>query len=105
MSLQDLSPYISFLGTIIQLAAAILLSVLFLVLRRYAERRKYFITWSKSWIALSMAIAAIVARYYILPAVTAPIDDSGFEVRVLYAIYQGSKLVFYSLLAAGTALY
>jgi diguanylate cyclase len=105
MSLQDLSPYISFLGTIIQLAAAILLSVLFLMLRRYAERRKYFITWSKSWIALSLAIAAIVARYYILPAVTAPLDDSGFGVRVLYAIYQGSKLVFYSLLAAGTALY
>jgi hypothetical protein len=106
MSLQDLQPYIAFLGTIIQLAVAVLLSLLFLLLRRYAERRKYFLTWAKSWLALSVAIAAIVVRYYILPSISTPVlDDWRPEVRLLYSVYQGAKLVFYALLAAGTALY
>ena len=106
MSLQDLQPYIAFLGTIIQLAVAVLLSLLFLLLRRYAERRKYFLPWARSWLALSVAIAAIVVRYYILPGISTPVlDDWRPEVRLLYSIYQGAKLVFYALLAAGTALY
>jgi diguanylate cyclase (GGDEF)-like protein len=106
MSLQDLQPYIAFLGTITQLAVAVLLSLLFLLLRRYAERRKYFLTWAKSWLALSVAIAAVVVRYYILPGISTPVlDDWRPEVRLLYSIYQGAKLVFYALLAAGTALY
>jgi diguanylate cyclase (GGDEF)-like protein len=75
------------------------------MLRQYAERRKYFITWSKSWIALAVAIAALVVRYYILPSVTAPLDDDRIGVRILYGIYQAAKLVFYALLAAGTSLY
>jgi diguanylate cyclase (GGDEF)-like protein len=106
MPLQDVQPYIAFLGTIVQLGAALLLSVLFLILRRYADRRKYFTAWSLAWLALTTAILAVVVRYNILPTISAPIlNDDRLDVRILYAIYQVSKLAFYGLLTGGTLLY
>ena len=105
-SLQDVQPYISFIGTMIQLGGALLLALLFLVLRPYARRRKYFLTWSKAWVALSLAIVCVTIRYNILPTVTVPLpDETGFTVQLLYSIYQLSKIAFYALLAAGTAFY
>ena len=106
MLLEDIQPFISFLGTIIQLGGALLLALLFVLLRPYARRRKYFLIWSRAWVALSIAIGCVVIRYNILPNLNVAFpDDTGLTVRILYASYQFSKIAFYALLAAGTAYY
>ena len=109
ITLQGLQPYLSYLGTFIQFGASALLIVLFQLLRPYARRRRYFTTWSKAWIALSVAMAAIMIRYGVLPVlpVLANVDitDNAITIRLLYFVYQLSKIAFYGLLVAGTLRY
>lgn len=100
----ELRIIITFLGVILQLVGALFLVALFLLLRRYARRRKYFLAWSQAWVALATAIAAVATRYMILPGLT----DGGADplhAWVFYFIYQYSKLLFLGLLVAGTAIY
>ena len=109
VTLQGLQPYLSFIGSFIQFGSSLLLIALFLLLRRYARRRRYFQTWSYAWIALSVALFAVMVRYNILPALPGsdgivPLD-SLFRVKLLYFLYQFAKIGFYGLLIAGTLRY
>src|SRR5256885_7179653 len=97
---------ISFIGSLAQLAACVLLVTLFLLLRRYARRRKYFVAWGQAWLAACIAMGALVLRYNILPNLDGSLpDDQSLTVRGIYFVYQFSKLLFCALLLAGTILY
>lgn len=107
ITLQSLQPYLSYMGSFIQFGSSALLIVLFLLLRPYARRRRYFVTWSNAWIALCIALFMIMLRYNILPVLPSGRDvhDSELHVRTLYYLYQLSKISFYGLLIAGTLRY
>lgn len=107
VSLGGLQPYLSFLGSYLQVGSSVLLIALFLLLRPYASRRHYFTTWAYAWIALSIALAMIMIRYNILPVFAGALQptDTGLRVRAMYFLYQLGKVSFYGLLVAGTLRY
>ncbi|HEY4127191.1 MAG TPA: GGDEF domain-containing protein [Gammaproteobacteria bacterium] len=97
---------IQYLGLISQAATVLLLVVLFVMLRRYADRRAYFYTWSNAWVALAVALTVLVLRYILLPHLLGgPAPEGAVLVRVSYFIYQFSKFTFLILLLRGTLLY
>lgn len=106
VTLQGLQPYLSYLGSFMQFGSALLLIALFGLLRPYARRRKYFITWSYGWIALSLALAALTIRNNILIILPdGPPTDDSLGMRLLFFTYQFGKVAFYGLLIAGTLKY
>lgn len=106
ITLEGLQPYLSFLGSFVQFGGSLLLIALFLMLRRYARRRRYFVTWSNAWIALSLALATVMVRYNVLPVLPyGDVHDSELRVRFLYLLYQLCKIAFYGLLIAGVLRY
>jgi len=95
------------LGILLQLAGVLLLAWLFLLLRRYARRRRYFQVWGAAWAVLAVAIGALVARYVVLPLVDpgAAADDGSGQVQALHYIYQLAKLSYVALLVSGTMMH
>ena len=93
------------LGLISQLAATILLVVLFLLLRRQVVRRPYFRAWSSAWIVLAVGLAAVTLRYNVLPGLLGEGSGADWWVKSCYFIYQFGKLAFLVLLLHGTLLY
>ncbi len=105
MSIEVLS-LAGLIGAIVQLGGCVLLVTLFALLRRHAGRRSYFSSWGSAWLALMLAITAIVFRYNILPTlVTASSLEGRSEVQALHFFYQSGKLIYLVLLAVGTAQY
>jgi diguanylate cyclase (GGDEF)-like protein len=106
VTVQGLQSYLSFLGSFLQFGSSVLLISLFLLLRPYARRRKYFNTWAFAWIALSIALAMVMFRYNILPVLSdAPLRDDDPSIRVMFFFYQLAKVAFYGLLVAGALQY
>ena len=103
ITLQGLQPYLSFLGTFVQLGGTLLLFALLTMLRRYAMRRRYFLTWSNAWGVLAIALIAVVLRYnFILPSIlSGPIAQSALLNKIVIFVYQTAKLSFYGLLIVG----
>lgn len=97
---------IAFIGIAAQLGGALLLVSLFGLLRRYAKGRSFFPIWQNAWIALSVAIGAVVIRYLILPRFDPHLiqGDPG-PLRGLTAIYQLGKLSYIALMVYGTAAF
>ena len=54
---------LALLGIVVQFASAFLIGALFHTLQRHARARPYVREWSAAWIALSVAIAALLVRY------------------------------------------
>ena len=97
---------IQYLGLISQAATVLLLVVLFVLLRRYADRRAYFQAWSNAWIALAAALTVLVLRYILLPHLMGgPAPEDVPLVQLGYFLYQFGKLAFLILLLRGTLLY
>jgi diguanylate cyclase (GGDEF)-like protein len=97
---------IGFIGSLAQLSACLLLVTLFLLLRRYARRRKYFVAWGQAWLAACVAMGVLVVRYTILPNLDSTLaHDHGMVVRSIYFVYQFAKLLYLAMLIAGTILY
>src|SRR5690348_5633509 len=97
---------IQYLGLLSQAATLLLLVVLFVLLRGYADRRAYFYAWSNAWIALAVALTALSVRYVALPHFNGgPVAEEAPLTRVCYFIYQFGKLAFLVLLLRGTLLY
>jgi len=97
---------LSFFGVVIQLGGALLVIGLFLMLRRFVVRRRYFGAWATAWIAFAAAIAALVVRYMILPGVVgSDIAEANPGVRALYFVYQLSKALGFAYFLRGTMLY
>jgi diguanylate cyclase (GGDEF)-like protein len=101
----DLTAVISFIGVVVQLGGELLLVVLFALLRGYVLRRSYFAAWTGAWVLGSVAIAALVVRYAIMPRVGAVVDDVSLPVQLLYVLYQSCKIGSFALLVSGTAMY
>ena len=106
-TLKGLQPYLSFMGTFVQLGGTLLLITLFGLLRRYTRRRRYFRTWANAWGALAVALLAVIIRYNLLPSVfgPTPIVDDSLNAKLIYFVYQSAKFVFYGFLVAGTMRY
>jgi len=97
---------IQYLGLLSQAATVLLLVVLFVLLRGYADRRAYFHAWSNAWIALAVALTVLSVRYVLLPRLMGgPLAEDALATRVCYFIYQFGKLAFLVLLLRGTLLY
>jgi PAS domain S-box-containing protein len=100
---QSIGTTLSFVGTFIELGMCVLLTALLLGLRRQERVREYFRFWTRGWIALCIAIAAVVIRYNVVPRVE-PIpseQESSAAVVLLYLVYQTGKLLFLLWLALG----
>ena len=76
---------------------------LFYLLRRHGWRRSYFTTWARAWVAVTIAIGAIVLRYAVFPRGTD--GELLAPVQALYVVYQFGKLMYLGLLVAGVAAY
>ena len=95
----------AYLGLLSQAGTVLLLVALFALLRRYADRRAYFYSWSSAWGALLVALFALVLRYMVLPSIFGPLTDAAALTRLCYFIYQFGKLAFLILLLRGTLIY
>lgn len=100
---EQAQPFISLVGILLQLGGALLLAWLFLLLRRYARRRRYFQLWGAAWAMLAVAIAALAVRALAVPGF--PAGTAGVEAAVLHYVYQASKLIYIALLVGGTMMY
>lgn len=100
---------IQLIGLWTQLGATALLVGLFIVMRRYSPRRTYFSTWGEAWGALCATVGAIVVETLYRMAPPALIAETGGAdspvIRVLLALSVFGRLLFLSLLVAGTAMY
>lgn len=97
---------LSFLGVIIQLAGALMLITLFVMLRRFVLRRAYFTAWTIAWGALAVGITALVARYILVPGLAGGNPgESHPAVRALYFVYQGAKGIGFVFFVRGTLMY
>ena len=98
-------PVISFLGVVVQLGGAVMLIGLFALLRGFVLRRPYFAVWTNAWVAIAVAILALVIRYILIPAAVGVLDEGRPVVRLLYFIYQFSKAFSFIFFLRGTLLY
>jgi diguanylate cyclase (GGDEF)-like protein len=96
---------IDFVGLASQTAAAVLLVILFLFLRRLAARRRYFLIWGHAWIALCVALLALVVMLFGQLQPGGVIGRRGWGPALLCLIYQIGKLEFLVLLLVGTLNY
>jgi PAS domain S-box-containing protein len=98
---------VSWIGIVLQLAGSLLCLGLGLILRQKSGNRRWLTFWVASYAAISVAVAALVARYYLLPLL--PIGSlQQYETRlvaVLYAVYLSAKLAFLFFLLTGTWLF
>lgn len=98
-------PVISFLGVVVQFGGAVMLIGLFALLRGFVLRRPYFAAWTNAWVALAVAILALVIRYILIPLTVGALDEGRPVVRVLYFIYQLSKALGFIFFLRGALLY
>lgn len=100
---------LQFAAILLELGGAILIVGLFAAARRSSIRRAYFDTWTLSWLAMVVGIAAIAARYFLIgstgglspsgPAGAA--GDGNVTVRALYWVYECGKLAYWVLIWRG----
>jgi diguanylate cyclase (GGDEF)-like protein len=99
-------PVLTFLGTVVQFGGALMLIALFVMLRRFVLRRAYFTAWTSAWIALALAIFALVIRYMLMPGIAGfTLDEQDPSVQTLYFVYQFSKAVGFVYFIRGTLTY
>ncbi|HET7921834.1 MAG TPA: GGDEF domain-containing protein [Gammaproteobacteria bacterium] len=103
---QLLTPSVlSYFGLASQTLAMLLLLVLFVLLRHYAGRRTYFHAWTRAWMALVVALVALVLRYEVLIGLPGGDDEHSWWVRLCYYVYQLGKLGFLLYVLQGVMLY
>jgi diguanylate cyclase (GGDEF)-like protein len=104
MSAPEITTLVNVIGLSTQVASAILIALLFQLLRPQAGRRRYFAVWSIAWAVFAVALVAL------LPAIKAGGAAAGGEVlpiglAVGLTVYQVGKIAFLVLLLVGTLLY
>lgn len=99
------STYVLSLGLISQVSTVVLLVLLFVLLCREVRRRPYFRAWTNAWIALAVALAAVVLRHDVLPVFFGAASQAHGEMLATALVYQFGKLAFLLLLLKGILLY
>jgi diguanylate cyclase (GGDEF)-like protein len=109
MTQDQLDRYIAFVGYFVQFGSAVLLCVLFHLLRRHAARRTYFFTWARAWLVMMLAMAVVIL--YNLPAQlgatsgAAASDAAVLPRDVVRFSYNFTKLLSAALFVIGTRAY
>ena len=91
-------------GLLVQVTAAIVLWLLFHIVRRQGNERRYFRLWTAAWGLFALAFGALAFRYRL---VTGTAFDAYMShenaplVLILYSTYQVAKLYGVGLLVAG----
>ncbi len=101
------NPVVSWIGIVLQLVGSLLCLGLGLILRRNQHGRPWLTCWVAAFAAMSVAIAALLARYYLLPLLpvnSLPVSQTGL-VAILYAVYLCGKLGFLFCLVSGIWLF
>lgn len=96
---------LSYFGLASQTLAMMLFLSLFLLLHRYADRRTYFHAWTWAWVALTIALIALVLRFELFSTLPGAHDENAWWVRACYFVYQFGKLAFLLLILKGVMLY
>ena len=96
---------VPYLGVLVQLGGAVLLVGFFMLLRRYVFRRAYFSAWVTAWCAVAIGISALVVRYMLVGQYALTATDDAPVVRLLYFVYQASKLIGFVFFLRGTGMY
>ncbi|HEU5218408.1 MAG TPA: ATP-binding protein [Gemmatimonadales bacterium] len=98
---------VAWIGIVLQLSGSLLCLGLGLILRQSSGGRRWMTCWVSAFAALSVAIAALLVRYYVLPLL--PIGSlqqyQTLVVSALYAVYLAAKLLFLLSLLTGTWLF
>jgi PAS domain S-box-containing protein len=89
---------LSFVGSLVELGASVLVTALLIGLYRESRRHAYFELWIWAWVALSLALAAVAASPFATMA-GYPVESP--QVQAFYLVYQVGKLVFVLCLALG----
>lgn len=104
MTPDQVDRYITFVGYLVQFGSALLLCVLFHLLRRHAARRAYFAVWTRAWLATIVAMAVVIT--YNLPQNGDPALELGELQRVASRFaYNFTKLLGAALFVIGTRVY
>jgi diguanylate cyclase (GGDEF)-like protein len=96
---------LSYFGLASQTLAMMLFLILFLLLHRYADRRTYFHAWTWGWVALTVALIALVLRFDVLSNLSGANDEHSWWVRLCYFVYQFGKFAFLLFVLKGVLLY
>jgi PAS domain S-box-containing protein len=107
MSAEDTGALVATLGIELQLAGSLLCGAIGLILRRGMRTRPWVGWWCASFWAVSLAVAALLARYWLVPiAPLEALSSRGANLVVAsYAVYAGGKLLYLCCLLAGTWLF
>ncbi|HEX6693543.1 MAG TPA: GGDEF domain-containing protein [Longimicrobiales bacterium] len=101
----EMQPFVSLLGIVLQFAGALLLAVFFRILRPYARRRRYFLTWGWSWTAMALAVGVLAVRFLLQPAPPGVGLPATPATATADFLYQTGKAVHFLLIAMGAAQY
>ncbi|HET6654906.1 MAG TPA: GGDEF domain-containing protein [Gammaproteobacteria bacterium] len=92
MPSDQVAKLIGTIGLASQGAAALMLALLFFLLRPYAVGRRYFLKWANAWVLVAVAVAALVW-------------NQGASTPAANFLYQLGKLTAFALLFCGTLEY
>ena len=91
-------------GLLVQVTAAVVLWLLFHVVRRQGNERRYFRLWTTAWGLFALAFAALAFRYRLVTGTAFDAylaHENSPLVEVMYVLYQVAKLWGVWLLVAG----
>ena len=89
-------------GVLLQLCVALLLASLFLA-RASTKEAKGLGTWGIAWLAQSVAVAALVTRFVLLPNLDmSHLQEGSPQIRALYTTYGVAKVAFFALVATAS---
>lgn len=91
-------------STVVQLGGVLVLAGLFVLLRQFVLRRAYFSAWTSAWLALTLALSAVVLRFNVLPGL-GEVSEQSISVRIAYHVYQAAKLAAFAWFVDGTRTY
>jgi PAS domain S-box-containing protein len=94
-----------FAELVLEFGGALAIALLFVVIGRYGSARSYLRRWTIGWLAASVGIAAVAARYVLLGSGANGVPDTAWVVRALYVIYQTGKVSYWMLVCLGALEY
>lgn len=89
---------ISVIGLLTQTGGAALLAALFVLLVRANPRRPYFRVWARGWLAMVVALVAVLSHYVV-------VASSPGLARMTSVVYQTGKIGFLACLLGGALNY